>query len=307
MNSRRFGMPVSVQIEVTTKCNLSCPFCLRVTDPARIIDADMSLNLYKSIVNQIKGRTCGVNLVGLGEPLLHPEIFSMIRFAKENGLEVSLVDNFTLVDQEKSLQLINSGLDFLYVSFDSTSKEIFEKTRRGAYFERIIENIQIFVKTKRDLKAKTPVFLLKATITSNNFNEVPKLIECAEDLGTDGINFGKIRTKDPVSKIYPPPLDKTDFPKSKIPVHLNELSDSYQCNATNGCYITYNGKVLPCGLMAESVSRADYPQVELGDLKYDTLANIWRSNRFRQVRKNIKARKYLLECKTCAGYKKRKK
>jgi MoaA/NifB/PqqE/SkfB family radical SAM enzyme len=76
MNSRHFGMPVSVQIEITTKCNLSCPFCLRVTDPARIIDVDMSLNLYKSIINQIKGRTCGVNLVGLGEPLLHPEIFS---------------------------------------------------------------------------------------------------------------------------------------------------------------------------------------------------------------------------------------
>lgn len=161
VNSRHFGMPVSVQIEVTTKCNLSCPFCLRVTDPARIIDVDMSLNLYKSIISQIKGRTCGVNLVGLGEPLLHPEIFSMIRFAKDNGLEVSLVDNFTLIDQEKSLQLINSGLDFLYVSFDSTSKEIFEKARRGACFERIIENIQLFVKTKSDLKVKTPVFFLR--------------------------------------------------------------------------------------------------------------------------------------------------
>jgi radical SAM protein with 4Fe4S-binding SPASM domain len=264
----------------------------------------MSLNLYKSIITQIKGRTRGVNLVGLGEPLLHPEIFSMIRFAKDNGLEVSLVDNFTLINKEKSLQLINSGLDFLYVSFDSTSKEIFEKARRGACFERIIENIQLFVKIKSDLKVKKPVFLLKATITSNNFNEIPKLIKCAEDLGIDGINFGKIRTKDHASKIYPPPLDMTDFPKSKISVHLNELSASYQCNAINGCYITYDGKVLPCGLMAESVSRADYPQVELGDLKYDTLINIWRSNRFRQVRKNIQAGKYLLECKTCAGYKK---
>src|SRR5512135_463574 len=125
LNSPRFGMPSSVQIEITTKCNISCRLCLRSFDPARIVDADMSLGLFKSIISQLKGKAQSISLVGMGEPMLHPDVFSMIRFVKENGLEVSLIDNFTLINREKSIALINSGLDFLYVSFDNVSKEAF--------------------------------------------------------------------------------------------------------------------------------------------------------------------------------------
>ncbi len=304
INSPRFGMPSSVQIEITTKCNISCRLCLRTIDPVRIVDADMSLDLFKSIISQLQGKIQSISLVGLGEPMLHPEVFSMIRFVKENGIEVSLIDNFTLINREKSLALIESGLDFLYVSFDNVSKEAFEERRTGACFENVVENIKLFVKTKREVKAKKPAFLFKSTIAQGNFAEIPNLIKFAEELGADGINFGKMMDEDESHIVNPPRLDEKEFAKSKIDVFPCELSDSYQCDATRGCYVTFDGKVLPCGLMAESVSRARYPQLELGDLNKDTIINIWRSNGFRQLRKRIESGEYLLECKTCGGYKK---
>jgi radical SAM protein with 4Fe4S-binding SPASM domain len=264
----------------------------------------MSLDLFRSIISQVKGRIDSVSLSGLGEPMLHPEIFSMIRFVKESGLKVSLIDNFTLIDREKTLALIDSGLDFLYVSFDNVSKEAFEKRRVGACFETVVENIKLFVKTKNEVKAKHPVFIFKSTISQNNFAEIPQLIKFAEDLGADGINFGKMMDQDESRIINPPTLDEKDLPKSKIAVYPCELSESYQCDATRGCYVTFDGKVLPCGLMAESVSRARYPQLQLGDLNSDTITNIWRSSGFRNLRKGIESSEYLIECKTCAGYKK---
>lgn len=307
INSPRFGLPPSIQIEITTKCNINCPLCLRTIDPAKVVDADMPIDLFKSIIRQLKGKTRDVSLVGLGEPLLHPEIFSMIRFAKENELEVSIIDNFTLIDREKSLKLIDSGLDNLYVSFDNTSKEEFEKRRTGAIFEKVVDNIKLFIKTKKELKTKTPAFIFKSTISNSNFAEVYKLIQFAEDIGADGINFGKMMDQDESHIIKPPNLNASNIPKSKITIYPCELGDYYVCDATRGCYVTYDGKVLPCGLMAESVSRADYPKLELGDLKSDTISTIWRSSRFRQLRKNLEEGKYLPECKTCGGYNKQPK
>ena len=304
MNSARFGMPTFVQIEVTTKCNIKCPLCLRTIDPARIIDADMPLDLFKTIINQLGGRTDSVSLVGLGEPLLNPEIFAMISVAKEKGLEVSLIDNFTLVDRKKSLALIESGLDFLYVSFDNVSKEAFEERRAGACFENVVENIRLFVKTRSEVQAKKPVFLFKSTISQSNFAEIPKLVKFAEDLGADGINFGKMMDEIESRVVNTPPLIEENLPKSKIAIYPCELSESYECDATRGCYVTFDGKVLPCGLMAESVSRAHYPQVQFGDLQLNTIAHIWRSSRFRQLRKNIASGRYLPECTTCGAYKK---
>jgi radical SAM protein with 4Fe4S-binding SPASM domain len=304
MNSPRFGMPSSVQIEITTKCNIKCSLCLRTIDPARIVDSDMSLDLFKSIITQLKGRVQSVSLVGLGEPLLHPEVFSMIKFVKENGLEVSLIDNFTLIDKEKTLALIESGLDFIYVSFDNPSKEAFEERRTGACFETVVDNIKLFVKTKNVVKAKHPVFIFKSTISSSNFGEIPNLIKFAEKLGADGINFGKMMDRDESRIVNPPNVTEDQFPDSKIKIYPCELSPSYECDATRGLYVTFDGKVLPCGLMAESVSRARYPQLELGDLKSQKLSDIWRSKGFRKLRKNIELGEYMPECTTCGGYKK---
>ena len=303
INSPHLGMPLFVQVEITTKCNLVCKFCTRTFDQAYQVDHDMTLDFFNSIISQLKYPTQSVHLVGMGEPLLNPDVFSMIASAKRNGLEVSLIDNFTLIDREKSLALINSGLDFLYISFDSASKKTFEELRTGATFEKIIENIKLFVRTKKEAKAKTPGFLFKSTISSYNLNEIPQLIKLAEDLGADGINFGKMMSEEESSaRISKVRIEEKDLPKSKMSIYPCEMSDSYQCDALRGCYITFDGKILPCGLIPESTYRAQYSQFQLGDLRTDTLGTIWRTS-FRQFRKEIESGKYLPRCKTCAGYK----
>jgi radical SAM protein with 4Fe4S-binding SPASM domain len=123
-------------------------------------------------------------------------------------------------------------------------------------------------------------------------------------LGVDGINFEKMMGEEQSRVANLPPLTEEQVPKSKIAVYACEVSESYPCDATRGCYVTFDGKVLPCGLMAESVPRANYSQVQVGNLNSDTISAVRRSNGFVQLRKNIESGKYLPECRTCGGYKK---
>ncbi len=304
VNSARFGLPIFVQVEITTRCNLRCVHCERNKDSARITNADMRLDLFKSIVGQLRYPTQGINLVGLGEPLLNPDVFSMIEFAKKKGFEVSLIDNFTLMNREKSRALIKSGLDYLYVSFDSVSKNVFEELRTGACFEIVVDNIKLFAETKKEANSEKPVFLFKSTISQKNFKEIPDLIKLAEDLGADGINFGKLMSRDKDSEdLCSMFLDEADLPKTKITVYPCELSRTYECDTLSGFYVSFDGKVLPCGLMAESASRAQYSQLQLGDLNVDKIAKIWRADNFRRLREKLKSGLYFEQCETCPANK----
>src|SRR5512136_715315 len=99
VNTPYLGLPYSVQIEITTKCNLRCEMCSRSKEQAGAVNSDMPLDLFNSIVGKLRYPSRHITLVGLGEPLLHPQLFPIIRSAKERGLAVSLISNFTLVDR----------------------------------------------------------------------------------------------------------------------------------------------------------------------------------------------------------------
>jgi len=300
-----FGLPYAVQMEITTKCNLRCEMCARSKEQAGAVNSDMSLDLFNSIVTKLGYPTRHVTLVGLGEPLLNPQVYSMIRSAKENGLKVSLISNFAQLDRDKSLALIDSGLDFLFVSFDSAMKSTFEKIRTGACFEKVIDNVKLFVRTKKEVKAKKPVFFFKSTISKRNFGEIQQLVKLADSLGVDGINFGKLFGEEG-DYIHDPSvfLNMEDFRESRIIIDPCELSRTFQCDGIAGCYITFDGKVLPCGVMMQATSRSEYSKYQLGDLRTDTMDKVWRSAKFKQFRRQIKShsRPYLPICEECPAW-----
>ncbi len=304
-----FGLPYAVQLEITTKCNLRCEMCARSKEQAGAVNSDMSLDLFNSIVSKLRYPSKHVTLVGLGEPLLHPQLFSIIRSAKKRGLTVSLISNFTLIDRNTSLSLIDSGLDFLFVSFDSGTKNVFEKIRGGACFEEVIDNVRLFAKTKEEVKAKTPLFFLKSTVSQRNSEEIRQLIKLAESLGADGINFGKLFGEEK-DYIHDPScyLKMEEFKGTKLIIQPCEIGKSYQCDGIAGCYITFDGRVLPCGIMMQAMPRLEYPQFQLGDLQINTIDKVWRSAKFKQFRQQIKSRSqpYLPVCEECPAWMYRK-
>ena len=110
-------LPLCLDIETASICDLACPHCFReyIITPDKI----MNFELYKKIIDTaVKWKVPSIKLNWRGEPLLNPKLSKFINYAKNNGiLEVSINTNATNLDEKKSNELIDSGLDLIIYSF----------------------------------------------------------------------------------------------------------------------------------------------------------------------------------------------
>ena len=133
-----------VYIEPTNRCNLECRTCVRnVWDEAL---GEMSNATFTRIVEGLRSfsPTPTVMFGGLGEPLSHPNIVEMVAQVKSLGATVELITNGTLLAKEKSRQLIDAGLDMLWVSLDGATPESYADVRLGAALPEVLANLRDF-------------------------------------------------------------------------------------------------------------------------------------------------------------------
>jgi len=126
--------------------------------PARVACPEkehMSLELFRSIVEQIDGANETVTLSFMGEPLLHPHLEDMISFAKSRGLRIGVFTNALLLDRNRSKKLLDTGLDRLYLSHD-VREEDYGAVRTGGDFRATRQNVLDFLEQKRVGKLHYP-------------------------------------------------------------------------------------------------------------------------------------------------------
>jgi len=265
----------------------------------------MSPSLFRSIVDQLRGLSFlqrRLDLTGLGEPLLNPELVSMVRYAKRLGFRVSLTSNFTTINQDNAAGLIGAGLNYLYVSFDGASRETFEKLRHGADFDRIVRNVGLFIKTRKDLNVDTPRLLFETTVSELNVHEVPEIVKLGESLNIDGMLFyrpvlpGK---SDYVDDSFAS-VDWKELSKNGVEIQVGSFGKPVRpCIGVFGCYVTFDGKVLQCNRMIQLLRRKDYALHQFGDVNESSLPSIWFSDRYRKFRTRIGLGLYSGICEYC--------
>ncbi|MEM2506756.1 MAG: radical SAM/SPASM domain-containing protein [Nitrososphaeria archaeon] len=295
-----FNMPhVYVQIEPTTKCNLKCRFCIRDDD----VNSDMALALFKSIIDQLrryKPITKTIDLTGVGEPLLCENLIKMIKYAKGYGFSTRFTSNFSAIDEAKMLDLIKGGLDCLYVSIDGASKHTFEKLRAGACFEKVLENIRLFIKTRKRLKQNKPILLLRPTISSENAHELPLFFKLAENLGVDGLVFGDLISRDNNHNCEDASAELlTKKLRKKRKVNIFNITKNFP-PCINSCFISFDGKILPCGYLTQIICRKNYSRFQLGDLNQNSVSEIWFGQKYKQFKTQIIACNPQPKCATIA-------
>ena len=104
-------------IEPTTKCNLNCKMCFRHTwfdEPF----CDLSLEDYRRVLESMPKTVQTIFFGGMGEPLYHRDILTMIRLAAETGAEVELLTNGTLLTEQMIYGILDAGLTKLWISID---------------------------------------------------------------------------------------------------------------------------------------------------------------------------------------------
>jgi radical SAM protein with 4Fe4S-binding SPASM domain len=246
----------------------------------------MSMTVFRMIIDQSSSSPFVkpvIKLIGLGEPLLNPRIASMVRYAKRKGLEVTLVSNFALAKPKILEEFVEAQLDYLGVSMDSASPKVFEKIRVGAKFEDVVRNVKHVVKAKERMNSSRPLILFRTTIVEDNVKDTSAITEFAKSLDVDHVLFGNEIKSLKAAKGFSPlklPVSEQSNSKEK----RRAFTKSSVCPALRRCYITYDGRVLPCNYLMMMVPREEYASIEFGNINQNSLCSIWFSTKYRQFR-----------------------
>lgn len=108
-------IPVRAQLVVTRQCNLSCTYCNEFDKTSRPIPTARTFERIDKL------RQLGTRIIELtgGEPLLHPDIPGIVKYAKAKGFErVMVKTNGTLITKKIIKSFNECMLDDLQVSLD---------------------------------------------------------------------------------------------------------------------------------------------------------------------------------------------
>lgn len=138
----KLSFPNRITVELTNACNVSCSFCNR-----QVIDMEIgyiSDDLYYQIIDEAS-QHLPMKLVPFfrGESLMHPHVIDYIKYAKEKGVEpIQLASNALLLDDAMQDALIESGIDFISFSLDTTDANVYSCSRKYGDLELSSRNVE---------------------------------------------------------------------------------------------------------------------------------------------------------------------
>lgn len=177
------GGPGYVQFAITNLCNARCGFCnfaLDKFDPKNGVNVTLQ-QAKDSIDIFAKNELTYLLFVG-GEPMLHPDLNEMIRYAKFKGMVPMLCTNASFLTPVNIEKLAEAGLSSCVISIDATTEKEHEDNR-GLHnvCAKIREANQSFKKYKIQTTASITMSRL-----IKDYSDIPAFIE---SLGFHSITF----------------------------------------------------------------------------------------------------------------------
>lgn len=178
------AQPASYYIEVTKNCNELCQICPRTHYWPHRRD-NLSLDQFYRIVNEIQD-VQRVVLHGLGEPLLNPDLFEMVRYLKGRGAYVLFNSNALALNERRRLELLASGLDEYRVSFDAAQPETYKTIRGIGGLNKVKRNLLALMAARQD-QGHGPKVSLWFTTMHENVTELPGVVRFAAEAGIEEV------------------------------------------------------------------------------------------------------------------------
>jgi MoaA/NifB/PqqE/SkfB family radical SAM enzyme len=141
-------LPSVYWADVTSECNLKCIMCPQ-SHGLRPRAAQMPVEMFRSIIDDICANRPLVKLYLSGEPLLHEGLFEMIAYAGTKGCQTMIHTNATLLTTDISERILSSSLTHLSFSFDGCCAEVYERLRPPASFSLVRSNIRQYLDLRR--------------------------------------------------------------------------------------------------------------------------------------------------------------
>jgi MoaA/NifB/PqqE/SkfB family radical SAM enzyme len=146
----------------------------------------MSIERFKKIVDRFAPFVYEVNLHNWGEPLLNPDLFKMIEYAQNKNIGTNMSTNLNTPRETDIDNLTRSNLEYLIVSLDGTTDDVYAKYRRRGDFNLVMSNLRALVEKRYSLNRKTPVIEWQFIVMKHNIHQVEDARHIARQIGEIG-------------------------------------------------------------------------------------------------------------------------
>jgi radical SAM protein with 4Fe4S-binding SPASM domain len=273
--------PLVIQVFPIYACNFKCKYCTySIPNAQREFISDitqMDLGLFIKCIQdiaQFPRKLLTLRFVGMGEPLLHPQIVEMIQyvFKIEIAERIELITNGSLLIRALSDKLTTSGLTKLLISIQGTTREKYKEISKiNIDFNQFIENIKYFYDNRQNVKVHIKI----ADCALDDDKDKQKFFDIFGDI-CDTISIEKIGPIHPGVEYNSELLNKS----SKVNQYGEPFTESSICSQPfYMIQINPDGNVVPCFAIP-------YPKI-LGNCNKQSLLDIWNGKDYNNFRLNI--------------------
>ncbi len=175
-------------LDITNICNMRCYHCptgkhLYGRDPG-----SMDLSYVEKFMKKMGKYLYLAHLYSWGEPLLHPKVTDIIRLVKSYRVSTIISSNLNTKNRALLEGICDSGLDYLALSIDGSSQEVYSRYRIGGDLDLVLQNIQHINNYKKKNNLRTPVIEWQFLVFDHNKHEVKSAYELSRDLHVDIFN-----------------------------------------------------------------------------------------------------------------------
>jgi MoaA/NifB/PqqE/SkfB family radical SAM enzyme len=177
-------------VDTTDICNLKCKMCHQNSSDFIIRDEPhISLELIKKLTEVAKNSKT-IYLIGQGEPLMHPDIYEIIKTFKDNCPQslVATTSNGVLLNEKNIAKLIASKLDSISISLDGPNLE-----RGHQKSEKTYKNLIKLNEVKKKLGISYPQIVIGIVLGKDNEKELLPIIEYAKSIDAQSVTVEPLR------------------------------------------------------------------------------------------------------------------
>ena len=288
--------PTDLNIEVSTICNAKCTCCphgtliKNGTRPNRFMNLDnykKTIDWFKEITKNVPSKDIWLTPVGLGETLLHPDLFNLLQYSRQSFPEsfIHLATNGIALDKKTIDVILHSEINInrLTISINFFDKNTYQEIVGIDKLDEVLQNTRTFLK-KRKSTQKTALELQMLNITKNK-RYIPKFIKYWRPL---------LQKKD---RIYI--REFTNFCGSvdshSYDIKDQKISSPLPCvHLWNTIIVNVDGFVFPCCMGVTQKNESSLCVGQVGDNFNDMFKKI------QKIRKNHLTDNLNKECLNCS-------
>ena len=279
---------LEAEIDISTYCQLACPFCRTGSSLREKYDnlygydkiprGFMTRETFSCILEKIP-QLSFIRLYNWGEPLLNKDIVWFISEATSRGKKVEIGSNLQIMTSELAEGLIKSGLHTIVVSCDGTTQEIYETYRKGGDLNKVLEYARMLSETKKRLNKNNPIIDFQLVVTKFNHHEMGETYrKFAIGNGADAVRYSMLCTMTPdgyhlLNDYY------CGDPKYKY-FKIGQLTNCITPFAHVS--IDFNGDVYTC------CNPSGIIKWKMGNINESSFEDIWNGEKFQYARRFCK-------------------